>query len=309
MNDARLGVVLTNFTLKQLHYFVGAAEAGTTSAAAERFYMNQSSMSAALTELETVLGVQLFIRRRGKGVQLTASGQALLPEARRLVRTAEEFSGHAGTLQDRLNGRLVIGCFDTIAPAALPPLLRRFQQDHPDVEVDFFEGGQAELQQALLEGRIELSIMYDYDLSPDLERNVMNEPLPHVLVPQDHPVATRSEVSLREMVEEPFIMIKTAPARPLIMQTFAAAGVRPDVRFNSTNFDHIRALVHQNMGYSMVSQSVGATPSHWNYGVVAVPINDPVPPHYVVLASVQQARLTRRAQAFRDLCLHRTPHG
>lgn len=298
-----LVAVLTNFTLRQLHYFVGAAEAGTTAAAAEQFYMNQSSMSAALTELETVLGVQLFIRRRGKGLELTANGRALLPEARRLVRSAEEFTGHAGTLQDHLSGRLVVGCFDTIAPAALPSLLRRFQHRHPDVEVDFLEGGQMQLQQALFEGRIELSIMYDYDLAHGLDRPVMTQPLPHALVPRSHPVAAASDISLRELADEPFIMIKTAPARPLIMQVFAAAGVSPRVRFNSANFDHIRALVNQGIGYSIVSQTIGATPAHWNDGVVAVPINDPVPPHYVVVASVQEARLTRRAQAFRDFCL------
>jgi DNA-binding transcriptional LysR family regulator len=295
--------VLANFTLKQLTYFVGSAEAGTTAAAAEKFFMNQSSMSAALTELETGLGVQLFIRRRGKGLELTNTGRALLPEARRLVRAAEEFGGRAGTLQDHLSGRLVVGCFDTIAPATLPPLLQAFHRLHPDVDVDFLEGGQAELQQALLDGRIELSIMYDYDLAPGLERAVMNQPQPHVLVARHHPVAGRPDVSLRDLAEEPFIMIKTAPARPLIMQTFAAAGVAPRVRFNSSNFDHIRALVHQGMGYSMVSQSIGATPAHWNDGVVAIPISDHVPPHDVVVASIRQARLTHRAQAFRDFCL------
>lgn len=301
--------MLANFTLRQLTYFVGAAEAGTTAAAAERFYMNQSSMSAALTELEGALGVQLFIRRRGKGLELTNIGRDLLPEARRLVRTAEEFSGRAGTLQERLNGPLVLGCFDTIAPATLPPLLHDFHQLHPEVEVGFLEGGQAELQEALLEGRIELSIMYDYDLVPGLERVVVNQPWPHVLVPQNHRLAARDTVSLQEVAEEPFIMIKTAPARPLIMQTFAAAGVTPRVRFNSHNFDHIRALVHQDMGYSVVSQSLGASPPHWNEGVVAIPINDPVPPHQVVIASVQQARLTRRAQAFREFCLDERRDG
>jgi len=301
--------VLTNFTLKQLAYFVGAAEAGTTAAAAERFYMTQSSMSAALTELETALGVQLFIRRRGKGLELTNTGRTLLPEARRLVRGAEEFGGRAGTLQNRLSGRLVVGCFDTIAPAALPPLLDGFHQRHPDVEVDFLEGGQLELQDALFEGRIELSIMYDYDLPAGLDRVVVNEPVPHLLVSREHRLARRAAASLREVAGEPFIMIRTSPARPLIMQVFAAAGVAPSIRFQSGNFDHIRALVQQGMGYSMISQAAGPTPAHWTDGVAAVPISDPVPSAYVVVASVHQARLTLRAQAFREFCLRRQQAG
>lgn len=296
--------MLAKFTLKQLTYFLGAAEAGTTSAAAERLYINQSSMSAALTELEVALGVQLFIRRRGKGLELTNTGRKLLPEARRLVRAAEEFGGRAGALQERLSGGLVVGCFDAIVPAVLPPLLRAFYEKHPDVEVDFLEGGQAGLQSALFDGRIELSIMYDYDLPQGLDRAVLDRPIPHVLVPKRHPVASRRDVSLRDVAEEPFIMMKTSPAGPLIMQGFAAAGVTPNIRFSSSNFDHVRSLVHQGMGYAMISQSVGTTPSHWTQDVVAVPVNDPVPHHHVVIASVQQARLTRRARAFREFCLN-----
>lgn len=301
--------MLANFTLKQLAYFVGAAESGSTSAAAERFFMNQSSMSAALTELETSLGVQLFVRRRGKGLELTNIGRTLLPEARRLVRNADEFRGLAGTLQNRLSGRLVVGCFDTIAPAILPSLLDGFRAQHPDVEVDFLEGGQDDLHTALFEGRIELSIMYDYDLPSGLDRMVIRRPIPHVLVSARHPSAARSTLSLHELVGEPFIMIKTSPARALITQVFTAAGVTPEVRFESGNFDHIRSLVQQGMGYSMVSQEVGATPAHWTRDILAIPVSDPVPATFVIIAGLEQARLTRRAHAFRAFCAASTSDG
>ena len=55
----------------------------------------------------------------------------------------------------------------------------------------------------------------------------------------------------------------------------------------------------------MVSQSIGASPAHWADGVVAIPISDNVPPHNVVVASIREARLTHRAQAFRNFCLSR----
>ncbi|NYV72933.1 LysR substrate-binding domain-containing protein [Streptomyces sp. UH6] len=292
-----------DFTLRQLAYFVAAAETGTTAAAAKRFYMNQSSMSAALSELETSLGVKLFIRRRGKGLELTSSGRDLLPEARRLVREIDEFASWAGSLQSELRGRLVIGCFDTIAPALLPPLLKGFAELHPDVEVDFLEGGQSELQEALLDGRIELSLMYDYGLPASLDRVVIRRPAPNVLVPADHPVAALDETDLLGLADEPFIMISTAPAKQLITAVFQAAGVTPKVRFSSANFDHIRALVQLGMGYSMISQSSGLQPLHWNDKVVAVPVSGPVPHEQLVAVLASRDRLTRRARAFLDHCL------
>lgn len=291
---------LAGFTLRQLAYFVGAAEAGTTAGAAQRFYLSQSSMSAALTELEAALGVQLFIRRRGKGLELTATGLALLPQARHLVRAAEEFSGRAGALQHGLTGRLVVGCFATIAPLALPPLLEGFTARYPDLYVDFVEAGQDELQQHLQTGQIELAIMYDFDLAPQVQSRHLYRPVPHVLVPDRHPLATRDEIALAEIAEEPFIMIETDPARPLTLQTFAAAGLTPRIRFASGNFDHIRALVHRGMGYAMISHPRGIVPAHWNDGVRAVAISDPSPPTDVAMVSVAETKMTLRARAFRD---------
>ena len=292
--------LLANFTLRQLSYFVGAAEAGTTAAAAQRFYLSQSSMSAALTELEAALGVQLFIRRRGKGLELTATGLDLLPEARHLVRAAEEFNGRAGALQHQLTGRLMVGCFATIAPLAMPPLLEDFAARYLEVEIDFLEAGQDELQQHLLAGRIELAVMYDFDLAPQLESRHLYRPVPHVLVPRGHQLAGRDEVALAEIAEEPFIMIETDPARPLTLQTFTAAGLTPRIRFASENFDHIRALVHRGMGYAMISHPRGIIPAHWNDGVSAVPISDPSPPTDVAMVSVASTKMTLRARTFRD---------
>lgn len=295
--------MLVNFTVRQLAYFVGAAETGSTTEAAQRFFMNQSSMSASLTDLENALGVQLFIRRRGKGLELTPTGHRLLPEARRLVREAEEFGSLAGTLQHSLSGTLAVGCFTTIAPALLPPLIKAFEAAHPQVQIEIFEGSQDQLYEALNTGRIELSLMYDYNLPADLDFDIFTSPVPHVLVAAAHPVAALPSVDLREMANEPLLMIDTEPARPLIMALFDACGLSPNIRFSTSNFDHIKSLVHQGMGFSMISQVPGATPRHWSSELVAVPLSNDAPLQHVVLASVPRSRLTHRAGAFRDFCL------
>ncbi|MFD0327460.1 LysR family transcriptional regulator [Streptacidiphilus monticola] len=70
------------FTLAQLRYFVVAAEAGSMTAAAERLLIAQSAVSTAVSNLEHELGVQLFIRRKGKGLAVTPAGDRLLLQAR-----------------------------------------------------------------------------------------------------------------------------------------------------------------------------------------------------------------------------------
>lgn len=295
--------MLANFTLRQLAYFVGAAETGSTTEAAQAFFMNQSSMSASLTDLEKALGVQLFIRRRGRGLELTPAGHQLLPEARRLVREAEEFGSLAGSLQQSLSGKLSVGCFTTIAPALLPPVIKAFEDEYPHVHIEVFEGNQDELYEALNSGRIELSMMYDYLLPADLEKTVFTRPVPHALLYAGHPLASRSSLDLRELESEPFIMIDNDPARPLTLELFEQCGIVPNTRFASWNFDHVKSLVDQGMGYAIISQEPGATPAHWSRNLVAVPLSYPTQQQQrVVLAGIPNSRMTKRAGAFRNFC-------
>src|SRR4051812_7389558 len=111
------------FTVRQLEHFVAAADAGSISTAAERGLVSQAGVSLAISDLERHLGVQLFLRRKAKGVPLTSAGERVLADARRLLAQAEELQTHAAAEGDGLTGRLGVGCYTTLAPYLLPPLL------------------------------------------------------------------------------------------------------------------------------------------------------------------------------------------
>src|SRR5919197_1280336 len=132
--------VLEELSLRQLSYFVAVADAGTMTRAAAVLHVSQSAVSLALADLERQLGVQLMLRRRARGLTLTAAGRELIGPARTLLRLAEELRADAGELGTALHGRLVIGCFQTIGPFIMPTLLASFAAAHPGVELDFVEG-------------------------------------------------------------------------------------------------------------------------------------------------------------------------
>ncbi|WP_324651318.1 LysR substrate-binding domain-containing protein [Georgenia sp. H159] len=293
----------TGVTLRQLAYFIAVAETGTTAAAAERHYMSQSAISAALTDLERTLQVQVLIRRRGKGVELTGAGREILADARHLLTAAEELERKASGLQQSLSGSLVVGCFATIAPQVMPRLLAGFADLHPEVDVDFLEEGQPELHAALLEGRLELAVLYDHDTPDGIVGEVLYAPRAHVLLPSGHRLADAASVSLRQLAGEPFVLLEAHPSQLFVRETFAAAGVEPAVRFRSRSFEHIRALVHRGLGYTVLAEREGGDPHRWGPALKSVLVADPVPPQTIMLARAAGARMTRRAQAFRDLCL------
>lgn len=71
-------------------------------------------------------------------------------------------------------------------------------------------------------------------------------------------------MSLQRVRDELFIPLAGSPARELILDLFAGAGIEPNTLFASTNYDHVRAMVHQGLGYAVIAQVPGFTPPHWS---------------------------------------------
>lgn len=147
-------------SLRQLEYFVAVANTGSMSAAAVRCHASQAALSAAITDLERRLGVQLLVRRRAKGVFLTEAGTHVLEYAQAVLALTEDLSASAGTQRGQLAGRLTVGCYATLSPFLIPPLVDGFTRLHPAVDLRFVDGSQEEIRQALLDGACDIAFLY-----------------------------------------------------------------------------------------------------------------------------------------------------
>jgi DNA-binding transcriptional LysR family regulator len=288
--------------LRQLDYFVAAAELGTMSAAAERVHISQSAISIGIAELERRLGVRLMLRRKAKGLTLTEAGRRLLPRARALLASSEELQSGMRDMGQALAGRLMIGCFTTIAPLVLPPLLEGFQTAHPDVVVDFAEGSLGELQRLLFDGRCELALMYDVDIQGGIDRDVLYQARPYVLLPPEHPLSEADEIRLADLDDQPMVMLDVPPSMRYFSQVLAEGGVEPIIRHRTTSFETARSLVARGIGYSLFIQRPMVELSYEGRPLVTRPIKDPIDPLPVVLAWPSGAVPTRRATAFAEYC-------
>ena len=111
--------------LRHLRYFVAVAEELHFRRAAERLHVAQPAVSEQIRKLEAEIGVQLLARDQ-RSVALTPAGAAMLEEARRVLRQAEDAQRAAREAHDRALGRLRVGYVPDALPAAVPRLLRRF---------------------------------------------------------------------------------------------------------------------------------------------------------------------------------------
>lgn len=289
------------YSLRQLEYFVAIAEAGSLSGAAEELRVSQSGLSQSLTDLERALEVQLAVRRKAHGVALTPTGTQVLRHARDLLRHGEDLANIAAG-GDSLRGVLSLGCYVTLAPTTLPPLLEEFNEVHPDVRIDFVEGTQDVLQRRLLAGELDLAVLYDMEVQPEMERAVIDTARPHVLLAAEHRFANDPTVSLVNLAAEPMVLLDAPPSSHNTLAIFDRLGVTPEVRYRPTTFELARALVGRGMGYALLVQRPANDRTYEGKKVVVKEISEPVGDFRILLAWPKGTRLNRRAQAFVTFC-------
>ena len=190
-------------TLRQLELFIAAAEHRSFAAAAAEVFVTPNAVSAAVTELETLFNTQLFIRRRAKGLTLTAAGQDLVVRARDLLDRANELTLHIGNVSDVPRGPVKVGCYSTLAATVVPELWAQVTRLLPEIQLDIEEGPVEVLSQRLLDGHLDLLISYRVGLPMGLVVEVLFESSPQVVLPEDHPMAHQTSVALEALKDEP----------------------------------------------------------------------------------------------------------
>ncbi|CAL9660250.1 HTH-type transcriptional regulator HdfR [Streptomyces sp. enrichment culture] len=291
------------FTLVQLRYFLVAAERGSMTEASQELHIAQSAVSAAVYNLERDLRVQLFIRRRGRGLTLTPAGERLQQQARDLLARAREVEREARGEGGELAGPVTVGCFVTLAPYYLPPLFSECTERHPGIEIDVVEAETDQLVQALTAGRIDFALTYGLGLSaaPELRGETIALAPAYVLVPAGHPLAGRDSVVLNELSAEPLVLLDLPHSRDYFHSLVAATGTAPDVRYRTRSYETVRSLVARGLGYSVLNQRPATSQTYGGGEVAALRLRDSGPPLEVKIASVDGMTQTARARAVMDL--------
>lgn len=145
-------------TLKQLHYLVALKDHGHFGKAAEACFVTQSTLSAGLRELETLLGTPLVERTR-RVVRFTALGERVVEKARRVVREAEELGDLVRASGKPLTGELRLSVIPTIAPFLLPRILPQLRTNWPDLKLYLREETSAVACESLNTGRADCVLL------------------------------------------------------------------------------------------------------------------------------------------------------
>src|SRR3954469_5632709 len=145
-------------TIKQLQYLVALRRTGHFGKAADACFVTQSTLSAGLRELETLLGVMLVERTR-RVVRFTALGERIADKAVRVLRQADELAELARAEGQPLHGELRMGVIPTIAPFLLPAMLPRLRREWPDLKLYLREEPSQAACEALHRGQLDCVLL------------------------------------------------------------------------------------------------------------------------------------------------------
>ncbi|QIM15449.1 LysR family transcriptional regulator [Leucobacter insecticola] len=293
------------FTLVQLRYFVTVARLEHMTAAAAELNVTQSTLSSAIAQLEAELGVPLFVRLPRRGLRLTPAGHTLLARSDALLEEAELISRSVHEADPVLTGDLVVGIYAPLAPFRAPALLQQFERLHPGVNLVFLEGDQGTLQQALLDGRCEVALMYDLGVGEQFARRVIETIPPHIIVSERHPIAVsgRHEVSLSEFADEPLILLNLPHTREYYLGLFKLLGITPRLRHVSLGYETVRSFVALGHGYSVLNHWVDHGMTYAGEHVVPIRLSESLPPTEASLVRLKNLRPTQKSLAFESVCL------
>ena len=237
--------------------FLAVAESGSFSTAAERLFLTQPAVSKRIAQLEQQLGTRLF-DRVGRRIRLTEAGEALLPRARQVLLDLEDMSRAISNLTGTVSGTLRIGTSHHIGLHRLPPVLRRFSREYPDVKLDIHFIDSEEAWEAVLHGDLEMGVV-TLPPQPDPRLHseaVWQDPLVFMAAPE-HPLARLESVPLETLTGYSAILPSPVTfTRRIVESLFEEQALTLNISMSTNYLETIHMMVSIGLGWSVLPETM-----------------------------------------------------
>lgn len=279
--------------LRQLHYFVAAAEYGSFRKAAEALDLNVSSVSRRIRDLEDELGASLFQRHPG-GLRLTEPGAVFLERVRDGLRHIDKGVSHVAAAGRVGRGSLRVGIFSSLASGFLFDLMADFSRRHPSVALTLIDGNPSEHVAAVRNLERDLAFITGTGPWEGCKTETLWVEHVFVVLPNRHPLARRNKLAWTDLRTERFIVSEAAPGPEIhdyLVAHLSGLGASVDIQSHRTGRDNILALVAVDHGLTLTSEStIGAQFP----GIAYRPLADEILPFSMVWSARNDNPAARR---------------
>ena len=241
-------------TIKQLQYLVALHEHGHFGRAAEASFVSQSTLSAGIRELESLLGVTLVERSR-RVVRFTPLGEQVVAKAHRLLREAEELSDLVQASGKPLSGELRMSVIPTIAPFLLPRILPRLRKERPNLKLFLREETSDHAVESLHHGRADCVLLALPFATGEVEMAHIADDRLFIALPKDDPRDPPAVFS-PEMIDEGRLLL--LEDGHCLKEHALAACNRPELRASATmigtSLHTLVQMVDNGLGMTMLPE-------------------------------------------------------
>jgi LysR family cys regulon transcriptional activator len=222
---------------------------------ASALFTSQSGVSRHIKDLEDELGVELFVRRGKRLLGLTEPGNELIGIVERMLLDAKNIKRLADQFSSSDKGELTVATTHTQARYALPPVVVKFKEAYPKVQLILHQASPKEIVAMLLDGTADIGVATEA-----LEDNPEVVSFPYfswehaVIVPSGHELERTKKLTLEDLAEWPIVTYdKGFTGRPRIDQAFAKAGLEPNIVMTALDADVIKTYVELGLGVGILA--------------------------------------------------------
>src|SRR5450830_1711500 len=225
----------TTMDLANLNAFIAIAETGSFSGTGERLHLTQPAISKRIAGLEQQLKVRLF-DRLGREVGLTEAGRALLPRAYQILNVLDDTRRALTNLTGEVSGRLTLATSHHIGLHRLPPILRTFTRQYPNVALDIQFLDSEVAYEEILHGRAEVAVI---TLAPE------------------HSLTSNGSVNLADIAGHPAVFPGgNTFTHHIVRRLFEAQGLTPNIAMSTNYLETIKMMVSIGLAWSVLPRTM-----------------------------------------------------
>lgn len=281
--------------IQQLKTIIHVEELGSLSKAAERLNLAQPALSRQIRLLEEELGVHLF-ERHGRGMIITAVGEAVLDHAATIMREMDAIRSTAAAAKTTLSGKVEVGMTPTVSEFVIAPLMERTKALHPNLGLRFSSAFSGHLMDWLKRGELDVAFSYDLEHQPSLViKPVMVENL-LLIGPATANLSLDQTVPFSSLANMPLVLPSPRHGlRRIVDECARKAGVQLASTVEVDSLGAMLSLVKSGFGSTILP--LPPVYDHLSRDIVkAAPLIDPVPSRKLVVAFASDGRINAAAR-------------
>ena len=255
-------LAISGVALAELETFLVVSEVGSFSLAAKRLHLSQPAVTARVQKLEALLGVRL-LHRTTRNVKVTATGERLATRARETLAGLRDLITEFTVQNIAARSRVAVVTTPMLAATMLPGVLSRYNARYPDVDVNLLDLRPVAAFQSLERGESDVGVMALDDPQPRLRFTLLKKDPIALIVPEDHPLAQKTSVTLQQLAHWPVMVpVHYTALMAVVAEAFAENGLQFKPSATAANLTTLMGMLDADRGVALLPAGMAQHNAH-----------------------------------------------